>query len=71
MPEEPYMPQMGDRVQLRKQHPCGGDVWQVVRVGSDIGLTCERCGRKVLLERHVLRKRVKKLLPPNRTSEEQ
>ncbi|MGH2542337.1 MAG: DUF951 domain-containing protein [Ardenticatenaceae bacterium] len=58
-----YNPTLGDRVQLRKKHPCGGDVWIIVRLGADIGLLCQTCGRKVLLERHVLRKRVKRVLP--------
>ncbi len=61
MDPTPYNPQLGDRVQLRKKHPCGGDVWTVVRVGADIGLLCDTCGRRVLLERHVLRKRVKQV----------
>ena len=60
-----YAPSMGDRVQLRKKHPCGSDVWTVVRLGADIGLVCEGCGRRVLLERRVLRQRMKQLLPPN------
>ncbi len=64
-PNEIYQPSLGDRIQLRKQHPCGGDVWTVVRTGADIGLLCNTCGRKVLLERHVLRKRVKRVLPPD------
>lgn len=62
---EIYLPQLGDRVQLRKSHPCGGDSWRVVRVGADIGLQCERCERRVQLERPVLRKRLKKVLPPD------
>lgn len=59
-----YKPQLEDRIQLRKKHPCGSDTWQVVRLGADIGLVCEGCGRKVLLARYVFRKRVKKVLPP-------
>lgn len=59
-----YTPALGDRVQLRKKHPCGSDTWQVVRLGADIGLVCEGCGRKVLLERRVLRQRIKQVLPP-------
>lgn len=55
-------PQLEERIQLRKKHPCGSDTWQVVRVGADIGLVCEGCGRKILLARHVFRKRVKKVL---------
>ncbi len=41
----------GDLVQMRKPHPCGGDRWEIVRVGADIGLLCETCGRRVLLPR--------------------
>lgn len=59
-----YAPALGDRVQLRKKHPCGSDTWTVVRLGADIGLVCEGCGRRVLLERRVLRQRMKQLLPP-------
>jgi hypothetical protein len=36
---------------MRKRHPCGGDVWEVVRVGMDIRLKCLTCGRSVLLPR--------------------
>ncbi len=56
------MPQeflMGDVVQLRKPHPCGSLEWEVVRLGADIGLRCRGCGRRVLLERRVLEKRLK------------
>lgn len=64
MPLDPsYQPALGDRVQMRKRHPCGGDTWRVVRVGADIGLVCEGCGRRVLLERPLFRQRLKRPLP--------
>ena len=50
---------MGDVVQLRKPHPCGSFEWEVVRLGADIGLRCRACGRRVLLERRTLEKRLK------------
>ena len=53
---------MGDVLRLRKAHPCGGLEWEVVRLGADIGLRCLTCGRRVLLERSVLEKRVKAFL---------
>lgn len=56
MPEEF---RMGDVVQLRKPHPCGGLEWEVVRLGADIGLRCGGCGRRVLLERRTLEKRLR------------
>jgi len=52
----------GDVVRLTKTHPCGSDAWQVVRLGADIGLKCLGCGRRILLERSVFERRVKKLL---------
>jgi hypothetical protein len=53
---------LGDVVKLNKVHPCGSDEWQVVRLGADIGLKCLECGRRVLLERRVFERRVKKVL---------
>jgi len=53
---------IGDRVRLRKVHPCGGWTWKVVRLGADIGLVCETCGRRVLLDRPTLERRVKSFL---------
>lgn len=53
---------IGDILQLRKPHPCGGYEWRVVRLGADIGLECLVCGRRVLLERRVLKNRLKKII---------
>ena len=53
----------GDIARLRKPHPCGGYDWLVVRVGADIGLRCTTCGRRILLERSTLRRRLKLLTP--------
>ena len=49
---------LGDVVRLRRTHPCGGDTWQVDRLGADIGLRCQTCGRHVLVERPVLERRL-------------
>ena len=51
-----------DVVQLRKPHPCGSFEWTVVRIGADIGLTCNTCGRRVLLPRRSLEKRLKRFI---------
>jgi len=48
---------LGDRITLAKPHPCGGRTWQVVRLGADIGLTCDGCGRRIMLERRELERR--------------
>ena len=53
---------VGDRVRLRKPHPCGGVDWEVVRVGADIKAKCCTCGRLVMLARPEFERRVKTLL---------
>jgi hypothetical protein len=49
---------LGDVVRLRRAHPCGSDTWLVDRLGADIGLRCQGCGRHVLLERAALERRL-------------
>ncbi len=54
--------ELGDVVRLRKKHPCGGDEWQVVKLGVDIRVKCLKCQRQVLLERVTFEHRVKALI---------
>jgi hypothetical protein len=49
---------LGDVLRLRRSHPCGGDTWLVDRLGADIGLRCQTCGRHVLVERAALERRI-------------
>ncbi|HEY68030.1 MAG: DUF951 domain-containing protein [Chloroflexi bacterium] len=53
---------VGDRVRMRKPHPCGGYEWEVTRIGADIRLRCLTCGRRVMLPRSKFEKRVKAIL---------
>lgn len=53
---------LGDIVRLRKPHPCGSYEWEVVRLGTDVGIVCRGCGRKVLLPRGTFNKRLKKII---------
>ena len=50
---------MDDVLRLRKPHPCGGYEWTIVRLGADIGLKCDACGHRVMLDRRTLEKRLK------------
>jgi hypothetical protein len=54
---------VGDVVRLKKPHPCGAFEWTVIRIGADIGLKCHGCGRRVLLPRRELERRLKQLRP--------
>lgn len=49
---------LGDVVRLKRRHPCGGSTWLVDRLGADIGLRCQGCGRHVLIERRPLEARI-------------
>jgi len=46
-------------LRLRKPHPCGSTDWVVVRLGADIGLKCLGCGRRILLPRRDVARRLK------------
>src|SRR5947199_9395924 len=44
-------PYLGDAVQTRKTHPCGSDQWTVERLGAEVGIRCQGCGRYGLMAR--------------------
>jgi hypothetical protein len=55
----PVLPlSLDDVIRLSKPHPCGGDTWRIDRLGADIGLRCTTCGRRVLLERAAVERRL-------------
>jgi hypothetical protein len=54
--------EMYDVVRLRKPHPCGSRDWLVIRLGADIRLKCLGCGRRILLSRREVAKRLKRTL---------
>ncbi len=62
MPKPPLDIRVGDVVQMRKPHPCGGDTWQVVRIGAEIGIRCLTCNRRILLLRSDFERRVKRIV---------
>lgn len=53
---------LGDIVETKKTHPCGGNKWEVVRTGADYKLKCLTCGRLVMFTPDELKKRVKRVL---------
>ena len=52
----------GDRVEMKKPHPCGSAVFTVLRVGMDFKLKCETCGHEIMLPRSKAEKGIKKIL---------
>ena len=53
---------VGDRLELKKQHPCGTSVFEVLRIGSDIRIVCTGCGRDMVLPREKLEKAIDKYI---------
>lgn len=58
----PLLLAIGDVLRLRRPHPCGSVEWRVERLGADIGLACTRCGRRVLLERSHVERRLEAVI---------
>ena len=52
---------VGDVLQMKKQHPCGSDMWIVLRVGMDFKMRCQGCGHEVMLPRKKAEKNLKKI----------
>lgn len=53
---------VGDRVEMKKPHPCGAKIFSVLRVGMDYRLKCEGCGHEVMLPRRKAEKDIKLLI---------
>ena len=50
---------VGQKITLKKKHPCGGTEWEVVRVGADVKIKCLTCSHLLMLSRERLEKSVK------------
>ncbi len=61
-PMERIQYDVGDVVKMKKQHPCGSDLWEILRTGMDFGLKCRGCGRFVMLPRPKFEKMVKAIV---------
>lgn len=50
---------LGEKIETKKPHPCGGREWEVVRTGADYKIKCLTCGRVIMLGHDELLKRLK------------
>ena len=58
---EKFVYEVGDIVKLKKQHPCGANEWEILRVGADFRLKCTGCGHQVMIARKLVEKNTKGL----------
>ncbi|PHK48513.1 DUF951 domain-containing protein [Staphylococcus edaphicus] len=53
---------LNDIVEMKKQHACGTNRFQIIRVGADIRIKCEHCQRSIMIPRQTFNKKLKKIL---------
>ena len=53
---------VGDILELKKPHPCGSKQFKIMRVGSEMRVVCQGCGRDMNIDRVKLEKTTKKVL---------
>lgn len=54
--------QVGDKLIMKKNHPCGCNEFWVRRVGMDFKIECAGCGHLVMVPRAKVEKNIKKIL---------
>jgi len=53
---------VGTTLTMKKQHPCGSNHWEVIRMGADIKIKCLNCGHIVMIPRVEFNKKIKKII---------
>lgn len=53
---------LGSKVIMKKGHPCGENLWEVIRLGVDIKLKCCKCGRTIMMDRIEFERKLKKVV---------
>ena len=55
---------VGDVLEMKKAHPCGGRRFDVLRTGMDFKLRCVTCGHEIMIPRAKAEPRVKRVERP-------
>lgn len=53
---------VGDRVEMKKPHPCGAKEFEILRIGMDFKMKCCGCGHEVMVPRAKAEKNIKNIL---------
>ena len=53
---------VGDVLQMKKPHPCSCNMFNVLRVGMDFRLECQKCGHQIMIARKLVEKNTRGLL---------
>ena len=60
---------VGDKLEMKKTHPCGEKLFTVLRSGIDFRLRCDKCGREFLIPRVKAEKNIKKVIRENENND--
>ncbi len=53
---------IGDKLIMKKPHPCGENRFTVLRIGMDFKLRCDGCGHEIMAPRSKIEKRIKNII---------
>ena len=53
---------MGSIVKMKKDHPCGTNLFEITRLGADIKIKCINCGHSIMIPRIEFNKKLKKIV---------
>lgn len=49
-------------VEMKKKHACQANEWTIIRMGIDIKLKCNNCGREIMLERLEFERKLRRII---------
>lgn len=61
---------VGDKIRLKKKHPCGSSQWVILRVGADFRLKCMGCLHQVMVPRKLVEKNLREIVRADQGTEE-
>lgn len=53
---------LNDIVVMKKEHPCGSNEFEIIRLGVDIKIKCVKCEHVIMLPRVEFNKKIKKVI---------
>lgn len=60
----------GGKIISKKPHACGGSQWTVMRIGADVKIKCDKCGRMVFVSVTEADKMTKQYIPSKEQNEQ-
>ncbi len=58
-----------DIVIMKKNHPCGDNKFEIIRLGADVKIKCVNCGHVIMISRVDFNKRIKKVIKNEKKEE--